>query len=125
MRSPQTEISVSVTHDRVLLKSRETTAERVEAFRRAYIEGVVIRPLLVQGQLCQRKVTGNGEPPHRYLVLISDDLSIFERLVTFFHELLHVQLLIAGVPPEAHVEDLIDETARFMANRFPQFYPFS
>jgi hypothetical protein len=116
------EISVAAyVQSRVLRAARETTIKQITAFRKAHVDDVVIRSLLFAGMLCARIPDGKETASQRYLILIGHDLPGPEVVTTFFHELLHIQLLVAGVPEVVHDEPTIDDAAIFLANKFPDY----
>jgi hypothetical protein len=104
--------------DYVLRKLGDVRYASIEPFIREYVEGVVVRPLLMSGMLTVRK---DAPPSARrvYLILVDKGMSAEETCITLFHELIHIMLLIAGVDESAHDENEIDRWAKRLAGTFP------
>lgn len=114
-RSQAVAVSRSL-QSRILKLVPDATIEQIRAFSKAHIEGITIRPMLMEGMLLQSKTE-----KEKFLILISDDLSPLEKTVTFFHELIHAQLLIGGIESALHDEDGIDAAAAALAERYGSF----
>ena len=106
--------------DRTLAKLEDMDLARVGPFLRAYVESIVVRPLLVSGMCAEAKIPPKDAPDRRYLILVDAELSLPERLRTLFHELIHIQLFVAGVAARYHDESQIEACAIRLADRYPE-----
>ena len=106
--------------DRASRQLAELETRRIAPFVAHYVDDVSVRPLLLSGMLCERKEANPDCPERRFLILVDEDQSPTEIARTLFHELIHVFLLVVGIPREHHDEVKIERCATALAGRHPE-----
>ena len=105
---------------RVLRTLAASPLTSLEGFLRFWVHNIVRRPLLVQGMLLSPKGTEEAPPAPGYLVLVDDALGTEEAGRTVMHELAHLMLLLAGIPPQFHDETEVEACACAMFKNEPR-----